>query len=174
MKRSDYFTLRLLTKPYLKKYLLCLFGKPLIFTTKNLFGDILASTLERPNNTREKNDVIKYKADRFDTTLEIFCPLWFLKKNMYGHEINDKQLVAINKVFDDMFTLDLFRFCYIGSLYGIPIEDALYEFCKVYDLEIDIDITFDALKQKEYRYRNSIKTSELFNPKRKPIQIPMF
>lgn len=72
------------------------------------------------------------------------------------------------------FTLDLFRFCYMMSLFGVSIEDALYEFCKVYDLEIDIDITFDALKQKEYRYRNSLKTTELLNPKRKIIQIPMF
>jgi hypothetical protein len=168
MKRSDYFTLRLLTKPYLKKYIECLFGKPLVFTTSNFFGDILASTLSKPNITREKNDIIKHKADRFDTSLEIFCPLWFLKKNMYGHDINDKQMVAVNKLFDDMFTVDLFRFCYMMSLFNVSIEDAIYEFCKVYDLEIDTDITFDALKQ------NSIKTTELLNPKRKAIQIPMF
>jgi hypothetical protein len=43
------------------------------------------------------------------------------------------------------------------SLTGIEFKDALEDFCKRYNIEIEEDITFEALKKKEYRERKKLK-----------------
>jgi hypothetical protein len=45
------------------------------------------------------------------------------------------------------------------SLFDIEYKDAIEDFCKRFDIEIDEDITFEALKKKEYRARKHIEES---------------
>jgi hypothetical protein len=52
MKRYKYFTLKILTKPYLKKYIHSLYGKTVIFSSANQFGTIMMALLDRPNMVR--------------------------------------------------------------------------------------------------------------------------
>jgi len=70
----------------------------------------------------------------------------------------------------------LFKFCKVLNLVGVDIEDGLEEFCKMYSLEIDEDITIEGLKQKEYRYRKHLTDIDagLSKNKNKSIQISFF
>jgi hypothetical protein len=155
-KRSKYFTVRILTKPYLKKYIHSLYGRTVIFSTSNQFGTIMMALLERPINIGVPKDKIKYKIDQYTCELLIFCPIWFIVQNKYGFEISDNHMISLNKFIDQRFTEDLYKFCFILNKCGVSLEDAMEEFCKTHSIEIDEDITMDALKKKEYRYRKHL------------------
>lgn len=156
MKRYKYFTLKILTKPYLKKYIHSLYGKTVIFSSANQFGTIMMALLDRPNMVRESKEKIKMRLDEYNVELLIFCPIWFIKKNMYGFDISENHMISLNKYIEQRFTEDLFKFCYILNKCGVSLEDGMAEFCKCHDIEIDEDITLDALKKKEYRYRKHL------------------
>lgn len=176
MKRNKYFTLKILTKAYLKKYIHSLYGKTVIFSTTNQFGTIMMALLDRPNIVRESKDKIKMKLDEYDIELQIFCPIWFIKKNMYGFDISEHNVIALNKFIEQRFTEDLFKFCYLFNKCGISLDDAIEEFCKCHDIEIDEDITMDALKKKEYRYRKHLSDIDagISKSKIKSIQPTIF
>lgn len=156
MKRANYFTLKILTKPYLKKYIHSLYGRTVIFSTANQFGTIIMALLEKPSVIRESKEKIKVQLNEYDAELLIFCPIWFIKKNMYGFDISENHMLSLNKFIEQRFTEDLYKFCYILNRIGVSLEDGIAEFCKCHDIEIDEDITLDALKKKEYRYRKHL------------------
>lgn len=160
MKRANYFTLKILTKPYLKKYIHSLYGRTVIFSSANQFGTIILALLDKPSTVRERKEKIKMKLDEYNVELLIFCPIWFIKKNMYGFDISDNHMISLNKYIEQRFTEDLFKFCYIMNKCGISLEEAMEEFCKCHNIEIDDDITMDALKKKEYRYRKHLTDME--------------
>ena len=176
MKKPQYFTVKILTKPYLKKYLQSIYGQPIIFTTKNFFGSVVLALLEKPSVPREKKDKMRLRIDSFTSTLEIYCPIWFLKQHKYGFDISEAHIIALNKLFEQRFTEDLFKFCKVLNLCGVDIEDGLEEFCRMHSLEIDEDITIEGLKQKEYRYRKHLTDIDagIAKNKNKPIQISFF
>lgn len=156
MKRANYFTLKILTKPYLKKYIHSLYGRTVIFSTSNQFGTIIMALLDKPNVIRQSKEKIKVQLNEYDAELLIFCPIWFIKKNMYGFDISENHMLALNKYIEQRFTEDLYKFCYIMNKCGVSLEDAIDEFCKCHQIELDEDITLDALKKKEYRYRKHL------------------
>lgn len=160
MKRANYFTLKILTKAYLKKYIHSLYGRTVIFSTANQFGTIILALLDKPSTIRERKEKIKMKLDEYNVELLIFCPIWFIKKNMYGFDISDNHMISLNKYIEQRFTEDLFKFCFILNKCGVSLEDAIEEFCKCHNIEIDDDITMDALKKKEYRYRKHLTDLE--------------
>jgi hypothetical protein len=151
------------TKPYLKKYFEKLYGDPLIFTTNNFFGVVFASLLERPLELKQSPDKIRMRVDVYDVLMEVHCPMTFLTRNIYGFEVKGEHVISINKLFEERFDEDLFRYCFPFSLTNdIERKEALELFSNAYGLEIDVDITFDALQKKEYRFR---KNQESLFPK---------
>lgn len=74
-----------------------------------------------------------------------------------GHSINPDKIIAINRYFEDVFIDDLYRFCLErtkGSSGWRPgIDAAIEEFARAFNIIIDTDISFDALKKAEYRHR---------------------
>lgn len=154
---SGYFSITLKTKPYLKKYLHALYGDPLIFTLDNFFGMSVAGLLENPIDPQRKKQDLRLRCDRFGTDLLLYCPLNFIRKSRYGTDICEKQTISINKLFEERFEEDVFRYCHTLKLVGVEIKDALEEFCRIYNIEIDVDITYEAIKKKEFRYRKNLE-----------------
>jgi hypothetical protein len=157
--QQKYFSLQVLTKPYLKKYFNRLYGDPLIFTEKNYFGITLMPHLERPADLQRKKEFIRLRVDRYDASLIVHCPMTFLTRNKYGFAISDESTISINKLFEERFDEDLFRFCSMLNLVGIDRKDAIEEFCSIYNLDMEFDISYEALQKKEYRFRKNMDFS---------------
>lgn len=173
MSSPQYFTVKILTKPYIKKYLQAIYGDPLVFTTKNFFGSILIGLLDKSSPSRESKKVLRMRLDKFTTTLEVYCPTWFLREHKYGFNISEAHMVAMNKLFEQRFTEDLYKFCHVLNICGVNLDDALEEFCRCHKIELDVDATMDGLKQKEYRYRKHLSDidASIIKIKTKPIQL---
>ncbi len=167
---KSYFTISIFTKPYLKKYLETRYGSPITFTTDNYFGMSVVSLLERPLHIHKKKEFIRLRTDRFEDKLIIHCPISFLSKYRYGVDITDEKTISLNKLFEEKFEEELTFFCQILSICGVEIKDALEEFCKNFNIDIGTDISYDALKKKEYRFRQKQTFSPpQVSPKNKTI-----
>lgn len=149
----SFFTITVQTKPYIKKYLHAKYGNPLIFSTDNYFGICLAGLLQRPIRVHKKKEALRLRTDRFNAFLEISCPMSFLTNDVLGFDISDSNVISLNKLFEEKFEEELTFYTTILNICGVETKDALEDFCKNYDIEIGDDISFDALKKKEYRFR---------------------
>jgi len=150
---NPHFSVKLPTKAYLKKYLEVLCGTPVTFDTNSYLGKVIALVLDKSVYPELSRKVIHKSFDVYDKELTIFLPIRWIKKYYYGTDINSKKVVYINKLIEDRFEDELFMYCQALDLLGIERKDALLEFCKKYNLEIDEDITFECIKKMEYRIR---------------------
>lgn len=154
---KDYFTLTIPTKPYLAKYLYARYGKPIIFTTENDFGTTLLGFLTKKIYKLKESKIEYRKFDQFTMKIDIYLPSYWLRNYKYKRDITRENIIYLNKHFEEVFEEKLCWHCYMFSLFDIEYKDAIEDFCKRFDIEIDEDITFEALKKKEYRARKHIE-----------------
>jgi DNA primase len=107
---------------------------------------------------RSRNDDSNYDGfDQFSTPLHVYLPSYWLKSYQYKTEIPKCNIIYLNKHFEEKFEEELCRHCFLLNLFGIEIKEALENFCKRHNIEIEEDITFEALKKKEYRERKKLE-----------------
>lgn len=149
----SYYTIGIPTKPYLKKYFQTLYGKPIVFDRDNYFGTSLTGYLERKFFTRQSADLKYRHFDNFCDVLIVHMPGWWLKQSHFATDIPVGNVIAINKHFEERFEEDLVKFVRVMQLAGIQIKSALEKFLEAHDIEVDEDITYDAIKKKHQRKR---------------------
>lgn len=154
---ANYFSVSIHTKPFLKKYLETLYGSPIIFQTDNYFGMSVAGLLDNPIEFHKTKAELRLRTDRYTTRLDIHCPMTFLTKRRFGFHISDQHTISLNKLFELRFEEDLYKFCLTYSIMGIDNKVAIDDFCRCYGIEIEDDISFEAIKKKEYRYRKELE-----------------
>lgn len=148
------FLIKIATKPYLKKYLYHLYGEPLVFSTCNYFGMSVAAFLQRPYEFHKPAEELRRRTDKFNDQLEIFLPERMRAKR-FSHDLTDKHIISLNKLFETRFCEDLCKWCELGTIYNVQYKKNLEDFCWRNKIEIPEDITYDAIKKKEYRFRIS-------------------
>lgn len=153
----DYFPILIPTKRYIKKYLQSIYGKghakEIVINTSHYFGMAILGFLDRTYYAREKKELVHQKFDVFDANLTLKAPKWWLTQKKFGSDLTKQNIIYINKLFEERFEEDMSKFCALYHTVGVERKDALEEFCKLHDIEIDVDITMEAITKKEYRYR---------------------
>jgi hypothetical protein len=167
---KDHFHFTILTKPYIAKYLQTLYGNPVIFDADNYFGTTLIGFLTKKIYKLRETKIEHRKFDQFTTQLDIYLPSYWLRNYMYKTDLTRENIIYINKHFEQKFEEELTRHCYLLNLLEIEYRHALEDFCYRYNIEIDVDITFDCIKQKEYRERENFKNKLAKNDLKKYIQ----
>jgi hypothetical protein len=110
--------------------------------------------LDRKFYFRQNEELVHKAFDVFDEQLEIFLPRWWMLQSHFGTDIPAQNIILINKLFEERFEEDLSKYC---SMKGGKIKKSIEDFCTRHQISIDDDITFDALKQKEYRERKKME-----------------
>ena len=86
----------------------------------------------------------------------------------YKTQLPKCNIIYLNKHFEEKFEEELSRHCFLLSFFKIEIKDALEDFCLRHNISIDDDITYEALKKKEFRARKileqNISKSDLEKP----------
>lgn len=181
-----YFKITIATKPYLKKYLQSLYGNPLSFKNDREFGMTIAAYLERPHKLndnlkatpvtqqdkpaknipapltqiRQHQSELTMRLDRFDSLVQIQINKRLFTRYSSGLVIQPAHAIVINQLFDKRFTEELYKKSSMLNLFGgLPWTEAYKAFCDQYKIEIPEDITMDALKKKENRFRKKIEQS---------------
>jgi len=166
---DNHFPLNIPVKPYIKHYLHALYGSTIIFTPNNYFGIVLASLLQRPLRHHYPPTVLTYRVfDKFDDTLTVYLPKWWLTKYEFGHTLTNNQIISVNKLFEERFEEDLLKACSLAAIYNVEIKQALEEFCMRHNISIEEHITYETLRKKEYRKRMQILKENI------PLNRPTF
>ena len=185
---TGYYKITIATKPYLKKYLQSLYGSPLSFQQDREFGMTIAAYLERPLRMKDtppaapiilncgdtmaatsapaplvlirtQQSELTMRLDRFDSLVQINISKRSFTRYSGGLEIKPAHVIVINQLFDKRFTEELYKKSMLLNLLGLSWIDAYKAFCDQYKIEIPEDITMDALKKKENRFRKKVEES---------------
>lgn len=153
----NHYSLSLPTKAYLCAYLKTLYGTqdlPHIHLDPSTdFGDLIITKMSSSLHCDLKPYDVGVKLSKLSTILQLKLPIHWLRK-LPTKELTKHQVIRINRHIENMFERDL---CDIVSrahdIMGIDRQKAIECFAENHGIILEHHITFDALKQMEYRFR---------------------
>ncbi|HYD21538.1 MAG TPA: hypothetical protein VEB40_08690 [Flavipsychrobacter sp.] len=168
---QHYYTLKVPCKPYIRKFATALFGDPIKADNKTTIGIIVIQSLEK--NVYENRSIRDWYYKLFmkerPDLLEIEITKWQFAA--IGSEFPRASMLTINRFLENSFDENLYLYTNAhidnGKRYNGK-EQSLISFAEKYGIEIAVDsedegdITIDALKKKESRYRNRLKKKKEF------------
>lgn len=154
------FTFRLPVKKYIQKYLTTLHGETIPAVMDSDFGFVVLMTL----SSRLEAQVCRGYNDQFfwdnpykgTVTFTVPYHYFYLTKK----ELTKQTCIMLNRYFETKFEEDLARFIDNFTVRGGKYKAAIFAFASVYNIELDVDISFEGLKKMEYRWRK--KNQEKF------------
>lgn len=147
-----------------------MYGDQIYLTKDDYLGMTLTAFLQRKIQRDRTITQIKRKTDVLDDQIILYLPFSWAKDYHFGTEITNEQVIAVNKLIEERFEEDLFRFCYMFYMTGFKKKQAIEEFCIHYNLDIDTDVTYENLKKMEYRYRIKLEQKQsplILSPKKR-------
>jgi len=148
-------------KAYVKKYIEARYGGPLRITNHSLTGIFIYAVIEKnyyPKKERKQFNqsfVNQYYNDEIS-----FIVSEFTFENI-GFDVSYVKAVAINRFLEQQLEEHLFQYCDAYVLGGRQRKDAINDFAAKYNIDLEIDISFDSLKQTEYRLRRKREQSPI-------------
>ena len=97
------------------------------------------------------------RLDRFDSDVQINISKRSFTRYSGGLDIKPEHAIVINQLFDKKFSEELWKKCTLLNLLGLQWIECYKAFCDEYNIEIPEDITMDALKKKENRFRKKVE-----------------
>lgn len=164
-----FYNVELPTKTYLRKFVS---GKNItILDYNSTLGTLILCLLDKKIFNTNMNDEdmtrrLQYMNDKIVFTCSINT--LFYK----GLILTCDKIIAINRYIEHSFVEELHMWCRSNTANRIwrpGIDKAIYSFAEKYQINIDEDITFDALKKAEYRHRQRLEVKlKSFVPPKKP------
>ena len=155
------FAVSIPTKSYLRKYLHKRYGYPIPLNHQTLIGTAVLAMLEKKIHSDRSNALDVYKTySSYNDKVQFVVPASFVYKTGHMLEVPSHKAIVINRHFEGHFEEELYAFCQreIRAHRKHPGYDQAYErFAARYGIEFDIDITYEALKKMEYRFRKKLE-----------------
>lgn len=151
---SKLYTVTLPVKPYIKKYVETIEGTPINFKGSSMLCKIVRAYMENKNSTGLSLSAKKAALSLRTTKVEIVVPI--ARMHVIGTALSDDGILQINAFLQDCFDNAVVHFVkeYVkkeGRYKGY--KEAIETFARIYNIEIETDITFDGLQKMEYRSR---------------------
>lgn len=154
-----HFTFRLPVKKYIEKYLTTIYGPTIPAQMETDIGFVILNTLSSRLDAkvcRGYNKLLHTGSMGSITFTISYHYFYYTKKQLTVHTA-----ILLNRYLEKKFEDDLVRFMQVQKIYAkCSYKKSLEAFAKLYNIELDEDITFDALIKMEYRSRQ--KNIELF------------
>ncbi|MGN6293783.1 MAG: hypothetical protein ACTHMV_13650 [Chitinophagaceae bacterium] len=155
------YTIKVPTKTYLRKYATVKYGTELKYNST--LGIILLSFLEKKvfstkMNEADVNTRLQYMNDFLVFTSSIKTAGW------KGLHLSQDKVIAINRFLESNFVEEMHSYCCRhkkNQTWRPGIDKAIHSFAEQYGIIVDVDITFDALKKSEYRYRRALEEKKV-------------
>lgn len=155
------FSVSIPSKSYLRKYLHKRYGYPIPLNHQTLIGTTVLALLEKKiySDRSNQEDVFRTYSSYTDK-VEFVIAQSFVYKTGHMLEVPPHKAIVINRHFEAHFEEELYAFCQkeITSHRKYPRYDLAYErFAEKYGIEFDVDITYEAIKKMEYRFRKKLE-----------------
>lgn len=169
MSSQQHYTIQLPCKPYIKKFAAHLFGDPVKADSKTTLGIIIVQSIEK--NVYESRNIREWYYRMFMKERPALLDIHInqFQFTAIGNELPRASLLVVNRFLENSF--DEFLYLYTSAHIDEEKryngkEQALIRFAEKYGLEVavdaddDGDITLDALKKKENRFRSRQKITK--------------
>ncbi len=146
--REVKFTLVLPTEKYLKSFI----GSrikldPYCLSVKDKLGVFICQTLDK------KKFDIELSPERYNDHIKIIIPDFYKNKGKY--EFRKGAVEACNLFLRYWFYESFIDHMNLCSLFSIRMDKSIHSFCSINEVQVDIDIQYDTLKKKYYRWREN-------------------
>lgn len=136
-------------KAYIKKYFCSLYGDPVDLDLKTDFGDTIVTKISGKPLTRINKSHLTLAFNHFDSQLKFQLPIDFY----YRVKVDPSrlQVFGINQYLERVFDADLFLVITHGIGFGIDKSVVIEAFLQKYNILLDEDISYDAIRKKHIR-----------------------
>ena len=154
-----YIKLNIPVKTYVRKYIETKYPGPMKLTLSNYLGYLIFACLEKQKSNWHKQGAkhIHVRYNLLNDKLVVLLPADHKTLYTNGYSIPAAKSLLINNLFEEKINEDLFLMCNTYQRVGYSRRQAIEDFCDTHGIELDIDISYAALKKAEYRYRESLK-----------------
>lgn len=147
------YTVFLPCRPYIRKYVAAKFGYPVPAYNKSTIGNFLQICLEKERYTeRAYTDSFIHQNFTAALCIQVSAFVWV----NYGFDFSTAKIVEINQFLKAMFFEHLHDWVEARNLPGTDRRYLIEEFAEMHGIELEEDISLDALVKKEYRIRRAI------------------
>jgi hypothetical protein len=156
----QFYTIHLPVKTYVRKYLQKTYGQTIVINQKSKLGKILLLALSSNLPTKMGENDIDVRLARMNDTLPVKVPMdyWY---RLGVKEINPCMAINIGRIFEDEFEEDLHKIVDRAKTFlGVERKTAIEYFANNHNIDLEVDISSEALKKMEYRYRTSQEQPE--------------
>lgn len=156
-----YIKLSIPVKTYVRKYIETKYPGPLKLSVTNNLGYLIFSCLEKQNSNWHKisADHLHIRYNLLKDKINVLLPSDYNYLYANGFSIPAAKGVLINNLFEERIIEEISFCCKIYEKVGFSRRQAIEDFCDTHGIELDLDITYAAIKKAEYRYRINIKKS---------------
>lgn len=159
---NHHYTVVLPVKPYIKKYVTAIEGDPIHFDSRSMLCMIIRAYLQNKARTGLSASQFKAHQSARNQQLQIIVPI---KKMWYiGHHIKPDHMVLINRFLEDCFERALNHHINSntkgdGRFRGY--KEAYHTFAELYSIDMGRDISYEGLKQLDFRNRKKFEKNFL-------------
>ncbi len=152
---TTHYSVTLPVKPYIKKYVAAVEGSPVLFTSRSMLCMIIRAYMENKNHTGLSKKQLQTSINARTATIVVQLPMRSM--HYVGTSVRPDSIILINQFLEMWFGKALLDFMKQtanrpGRYKGF--NEAYYEFAQAYGIEIEEDISLDALKKMDYRLRH--------------------
>lgn len=154
------FTVSVPCKRYIRKYYTHIYGPQIPLSHDTDFGDTILTKISMKPIIRMSRQFLNVAFNGYNEQITFRLPVslfYYVETNL-----NHQNIYNINRFLQNTFESDFFHIVQIAAAFGVERRKAMEVFIKKHGIEIDNDITLDALLQMEYRCRTKTSISNKF------------
>lgn len=146
----------------MRKYIEVRYRQPMVISLNNYLGAVIYSYLELPNSSnrlKANSAIIAGRYRLLTDYIRILIPRHQVHRANIGLCIPYANAVLVNNLFEEKIAEDMHTYCKSYGMCSKTQHQAIEDFCTHHNIDIDIDITYTALRKAEYRHKKKIEKS---------------
>lgn len=154
------FAVSIPTKAHIRKYVHSINGHTIVAGHDTLIGSVMMICLANKVRSYTSKEYREARILSYPDKVQVVVPAHYVFNGHAGLSVSDDSVISINRFLENAFLQDLYRYCRsninpANRRHGY--DRSIEEFCQMHGIEIEEDVTFEALKKAEYRYRKRME-----------------
>lgn len=152
---NSHYSIKIPVKPYIQKFISTKEGNPILAINRSIVWDVIRPYLEYKTKDNLSQIVRVRQVNRLYGIIQIQVSISKIKN--YGINVRPQSIILINRFLDNYFGKELYwhvRHCEKNAGRYKGYYEAINQFVKKFNIEIEDDISLDALLKMYYRQRN--------------------
>ena len=154
------FAVSIPTKTHIRKYVHSINGHTIVAGHDTLIGSVMMICLANKVTSHTTKEYREARIKTYPDRVQVIVPAHYVFNRHVGLTLSEDSIITINRFLENAFLQDLYRYCRtsinpLNRRHGY--DRSIEEFAGIHGIELEEDVTFEALKKAEYRYRKRLE-----------------